>query len=241
MKNSYFFLNFYRRLRVKIKQLLGAEPILKVQLRPPQEYHGSVYGGWSVPLHILRPDSVIVDVGLGEDISFSASLINRYDCSVHGFDPTPRSIEYVTNAKISNLHLHKFGLSAKSGLAMFYLPNDEKHVSGSLKVADHIGKKQIEVELVDLDAVLKIIGSDHIDLLKLDIEGSEYEVFLSSCFARLAPNINILCVEFHHRWSSFGVKATDSAVRRLNELGFLCVWINETTNEEFTFIRSKLL
>lgn len=240
MKTNDLLINFYRRLRVKIKQLLGIEPFIKVQLLTPQEYHGSVYGGWSVPMHRLSHDSVVVDVGLGEDISFSASLIERYACAIHGFDPTPRSIDYVTNASVPNLYLHRFGLSASNGRAIFYLPNDDKHVSGSLKVADHIGNHRVEVELVDLDAVLTIIGSDHINLLKLDIEGSEYEVLLSSCFARLTPHIDILCVEFHHRWSSFGVKATESAVRRLNELGFLCVWINDTTNEEFTFVRSNL-
>jgi FkbM family methyltransferase len=241
MINKEFFLNFYRRSRVKLKQFFGIEPFLAIQNHLPHEYYGSTYGGWSVPLHWLDQNSVIVDVGLGQDISFSTSLIDRYDCTIHGFDPTPRSIDYVTKLSHPNFHLHKLGLAASCGRAIFHLPNDNSHVSGSLNIADHIGRQNIEVELINLDELLRIIDRDHINLLKLDIEGSEYEIFLSPSFERLAPRIDIICVEFHHRWPEYGVKATKLAVNRLNELGFLCIWINDATNEEYTFVRSNLI
>jgi hypothetical protein len=72
MKNK--LLNFYRRSRVKVKKWLGIEPHVSVQLRMAQEFHGNEYCGWSIPAASLRPDSVVVDVGIGEGISFSTSL-----------------------------------------------------------------------------------------------------------------------------------------------------------------------
>lgn len=237
MEIMNLFLNTYRRSRVKAKQLLNIEPRVSVQLRVAQEFHGSEYGGWSIPAASLGPDSVVVDVGLGEDISFSTSLIDRYQCSVHGFDPTPRAIDYVKNLAYPKFLLHKFGVASRSGRASFYLPNNELHVSGSLTRSNHTGLQQIEVDLVTLDDVSALVGSDRIDLLKLDIEGAEYELLMDECFARHAPRIGILCIEFHHRWPGHGVQATERAVKRLNELGFLCTWVNSTTNEEFTFVR----
>lgn len=232
-----FFLNSFRRCRVKAKKLLGVEPSIPVNLRVKQELHGSNYGGWSIPAASLGSESVVVDIGLGEDISFSTSLIDHYQCNVHGFDPTPRSIEYVENLSYQKFTLHKVGVAANSGRAMFYLPNNEQHVSGSLTRTNHTGLHQIEVELVTLDDVFARICRDRIDLLKIDIEGAEYDLLMSECFTRHAPNIGILCIEFHHRWPNHGAKATEQVVNRLKKLGFLCTWANSTTNEEFTFQR----
>lgn len=230
-------LNTYRRLRVKIKQWQCIEPRISVQLRMAQEFHGNEYCGWSIPAASLGPDSVVVDVGLGEDVSFSTSLIDRYQCSVHGFDPTPRAIGYMENLAYPKFLLHKFGVASRSGRASFYLPNNELHVSGSLTRSSHTGLHQIEVDLVMLDDVAALVGSERIDLLKLDIEGAEYELLMDESFARHATRIGILCIEFHHRWPSFGAQATEQVVKRLNELGFLCIWANGATNEEFTFVR----
>jgi len=231
------FLNTYRRSRVKAKQWFGVEPRVPVNLGVAQEFHGSEYGGWSIPAGSLGPDSVIVDVGLGEDISFSTSLIDRYQCSIHGFDPTPRAIDYVEKLAYPNFLLYKFGVASRSGPALFYLPHNELHVSGSLTRSNHTGLHEIEVNLVTLDDVTTFVGSERIDLLKLDIEGAEYELLMDERFDRHSPRIGILCIEFHHRWPNHGAKATERVVKRLHELGFICIWVNGTTNEEFTFVR----
>jgi FkbM family methyltransferase len=232
-------LNTYRRLRVKIKQWRNIEPRVFVGQRVAQEFHGNEYCGWSIPVACLGPDSVVVDVGLGEDISFSTSLIDRYHCSVHAFDPTPRAIDYVEQLAYPNVCLHKFGLASIGGRASFYLPNNERYISGTLTRSSHTGLRQIEVDLITIDDVAKLIGSERIDLLKLDIEGAEYELLMDERFACRATQISILCVEFHHRWSCHGARATEQVVKRLSELGFYCIWANDKTNEEFTFVRDS--
>jgi FkbM family methyltransferase len=230
-------LNTYRRLRVKIKRLLGIEPHISIELHRVQEFHGNGYCGWSIPADCLGPESVVVDIGLGEDISFSTSLIERYQCDVHGFDPTPRAIKYVENLSYPKFVLHRVGVAANSGRATFYLPNNELHVSGSLTRTNHTGLHEIKVDLVTIDDVLTRICHDRIDLLKIDIEGAEYDLLKSECFERLASKIGIICIEFHHRWPDHGAEATMKVVNQLKNLGFLCTWFNDTTNEEFTFQR----
>jgi FkbM family methyltransferase len=237
MFNFHALLRLYRRLRILTKKLIGYEPNIPIQLVIPMEYHGNQYCGWRVPNGVLSSHSVIVDVGLGEDISFSTSLIDRYQCNVHGFDPTPRSIDYVESLSYPKFTLHKVGVAANSGRAAFYLPNNELHVSGSLTHPNHTGLHQIEVELITIDDVFKSIGCNRINLLKIDIEGAEYDLLMGECFERHASNIDTLCIEFHHRWPNHGIKATEQVVNQLKKLGFLCTWFNPTTNEEFTFQR----
>jgi FkbM family methyltransferase len=231
-------INLYRRIRVIIKQILGNEPKIPIQFGIPIEYHGNPYCGWGVPLGTLTKSSVVVDVGLGEDISFSTSIAECYSCAVHGLDPTPRSISYIENLGLAYFTLHKVGLAANSGISTFYLPNNELHVSGSLSKARHTGVRKIDVQLVSIEDMFNRIGCDRINLLKIDIEGAEYDLLMGECFANYAKKIDVLCIEFHHRWSPEGVKDTEKAVTRLKQLGFACIWCNQTTNEEFTFQRT---
>ena len=229
-------LDTYRRLRVTAKQLLGLEPRVRVSRGAALEYHGSQDCGWSIPVGAVRADSIIVDVGLGEDISFSTALIERTGCTVHGFDPTPRAISHVEGLAPRRFVLHKLGVAAQKGRATFHLPNNEQHVSGSLVRAAHTGGRTIDVDLVSLDDVFQLTGAASIDVLKLDIEGAEFDVLLDESFARHAPRIGVLCIEFHHRWKEYGPAKAEEAVRHLCALGFDCVWAQTTSNEEFTFV-----
>ncbi len=228
----------YRSARVLAQQGLGIEPIVLREITPVLEFHGNDYCGWSIPRGKLSADSVIVDVGLGEDVSFSRSLMEAYRCRVHGFDPTPRAIAYVKSLACESLLVHEFGVSGGSGRAVFYLPNNESHVSGSLIAEQHVGRTQIEVNLLGMKDVLRTIGADRIDVLKVDIEGAEYDLLASAEFRDCAHSVGILCIEFHHRWPSYGRGATLNAVRTLRELGFSCAWRSRSTNEEFTFVNT---
>jgi FkbM family methyltransferase len=238
---SKFLLKGYRHARVKVKQALLVEPAVPLQVRRSLEYHGDEYCGWSIPANSLRADSVVVDVGLGENVSFSLSLISRYGCKVHGFDPTPRAIEYVERLAPRNFELHEYGLGTESREGTFYLPNNDEHVSGSLVQAAHNGRRSVQVRLVSLQDVFSLIDSQRIDLLKLDVEGTEYSLLADTQFAEQLAQVGILCIEFHHRWANFGRHATERAVRRLNEIGLSCVWVEGATNEEFTFVNGRLV
>jgi FkbM family methyltransferase len=229
----------YRRARVRIKQALSVEPIVPLEVQGLVEYHGDEYCGWAIPANSLRDTSVVVDVGLGENVSFSRSLIDKYGCVIHGFDPTPRAIEYVRRLNLPRLVLHECGLDTEKGEKLFHLPDDERYVSGSLVEADYNRRRTIKVPLVSLEDVFSLTGMVRMDLLKLDIEGTEYALFGDSRFTEQLERVGILCLEFHHRWANFGKGATEKAVRTLNELGFRCAWREPATNEEFTFVNTR--
>ncbi len=231
---------FYRKLRVAIKQKLQIEPVVLVEKKLPLEFHGNDYCGWSIPVGHLGSNSVVVDVGLGEDISFSRSIIQKYGCTVHGFDPTPRAIHYVNRIADPKLVLHEFGVAAQGGQATFYLPNDDAHVSGSLSRSSHVGQHGIEVSLIALKDIFLLLGAERIHLLKLDIEGTEFDLIADEKFKEYAARIDCLCIEFHHRWSNFGKESTLNAVQRLRELGFRCAWRAKSTNEEFMFVNDSI-
>jgi len=224
-------------LRVLAKQALGIEPRVRESIRPRLEYHGNSAGGWNIVADSLSRDSVVVDVGLGEDASFSESIIRKYGCFVHGFDPTPRAIQYVKRLGNDHLRLFELGLGTAAGPAEFFLPNNSAHVSGSVARERHLGRQCIKVQLITIGQMFEILACERIDLLKLDIEGTEYDVIQAAEFQEHASAIDQLCVEFHHRWEGRGKASTETAVNVLRSLGFECAWSSRTTNEEFLFVR----
>ena len=82
---------------------------------------------------------------------------------------------------------------------------------------------------------MKENGHSHIDLLKIDIEGSEYDVIDDI----LKEQIDIvqICVEVHHRFPGIGTEKTKDMVKKLNANGYYIVAISDT-REEYTFVRS---
>jgi len=156
---------------------------------------GSEYGGWTVPKARLTRQSVCYCVGCGEDISFDLELIRRYACAVYGFDPTPRSVEFVrrVTADIPAYHFAGLGIWDCDGTVRFYAPRDSSHVSHSITNLQSTDS-YIEVPTRRLREVLRENGHPRLSLLKLDIEGAENTVIRT--ILEDAIPIDILLVEF---------------------------------------------
>jgi FkbM family methyltransferase len=232
-------MDIFRRMRTASRKAFGREPTVAIDIDVPMEFHGNDYCGWNVPCGILGAKSIVVDVGVGEDISFSCSLIEKFGCRVFGFDPTPRAVAYAKRQSLPNFKFFEYGLGATGGPAKFYLPSEQSHVSGSITHEQHLGLVPIDVELIDVDGLFRTTGTERITLLKMDIEGAEYDVIASSQFRRNAARIDVLCIEFHHRWPNIGSASTIKAVECLRGLGFRCAWVSPQTNEEFLFINAS--
>lgn len=64
------------------------------------------------------------------------------------------------------------------------------------RVAEAAPGNQASVEAWDVDGLLEMAGADEVDLVKIDIEGSEAEVFAADT-ARWLPKVRNLCIELH--------------------------------------------
>ncbi len=213
--------------KIKAKVLKWTERPIKVPIKNdiPTERFGTPYGGWIIPKGILNDQSICYGVGAGEDVSFDAAIAAHYGCKVHIFDPTPRAIAHVEALKnnIANnqkmgcltsptgyyadfetevadrLVLHPFGIWEEDTTLRFYTPQNETHVSHSivnLQKSDHF----IEVPVKSLSSVIQSLGHDQITLLKIDIEGAEYQVL--DAMLREQVMVQILCIEYDENASN---------------------------------------
>lgn len=164
----------------------------------------------------LNEDSVVYCAGMGTNISFETALAAEVGCVVHCFDPTPQAAEYVVPIARKNekLCFHAIGLFSIDGVTRFYKPPEP--YLGSLS-ATNITYSDISIDapVLRVGTVMRNLKHDHIDLLKIDIEGAEHGVIEDVLFAGL--DVRQLCVEFDMPVPPWKVEAT---MRRLYVAGF---------------------
>jgi FkbM family methyltransferase len=204
------------------------------------QWYGSSYGGFYLIPELLKQSSVVYSFGIGEDISFDLKVIRNHRCKIYAFDPTPRTERWISNQKLpAGFIFQDIGLSETSGMVNFNIPANPKRISGSLlKLGAEEQYKSIQVMMKSLEQLAKENGHKHIDLLKMDIEGAEYEVIESI----LASDIKIdqLLVEFHDRCFDMNSPRSVKTVEALKKHGFE-LFAASKSFEEISFVRKGCL
>jgi len=200
---------------------------------------GTEYGGYAVCPTGLGASSIAYSFGVGTDISFDAALIALRGVTVHAFDPTPRSVEWVKAQSLPDrFEFHPWGIAGFDGTATFHAPKDPTHVSHTLLEGGNVGTGSVEVPVFRLRTIMSKLGHDRIDILKMDIEGAEYDVLPDVLASGLA--IPQILIEFHHRRSGVPLSRTQSAVTALEQAGYRA--FNESpSGYEFSFARPDLV
>jgi FkbM family methyltransferase len=190
---------------------------------------------WRIRPDLLDKNSVIYSFGVGEDLNFETAVIDQFGATVHAFDPTPRSLEWtLSQCFVPELIFHDLGIGGADGKETFYPPLRSDHVSYSTCVRPTVAGEAVSCEVRRLATIMDQLGHDHLDILKMDIEGSEYDV-LSDMLISQTP-VRQLLVEFHHRWKEIGPGKTERAVHALSEAGYRIFHVS-STGMEYCFSR----
>jgi FkbM family methyltransferase len=159
---------------------------------------GSDYGGWVIPADLVSESSVCYCAGVGEDITFDLALIEIFGCEVFAFDPTPRAIEHVKHSAqgIGKFHFYDVGLWSDDITLKFFAPDNPHYVSHSIDNLDGTSTF-FDAPCKKVSTLMKELKHTTVDLMKIDIEGAEYEVLENMVQEKVFPTI--LCVEFDPR------------------------------------------
>lgn len=220
----------YQRKKLFFKRLVGRE----LRLAPDVQLHAVKAGGWWFHPDALGQDSIIWSLGVGEDVDFDLALIRRFQLRVEAFDPTPSSVEWLTaQAMPGNFHFHPWAVTARDGVLKMY-PRVKKDGSKSSvmysMVADDASRDDaIEVPAFCLGSIQAKLGQQRLDLLKMDIEGAEYDVLENLLDSPVKPRQ--LLVEFHHRFAGVGLARTGEMISKLRTRGYRIFAVSETGRE----------
>lgn len=206
--------------KAKFNPKLKAMGINPRPVRPPLTYLGTEYGGHAVDTARIGGDSVVYTIGAGLDISFEEALIEKSACNVHVYDPTPRSVTWLTHRfgpsgekrqLASRLAIHPQGIWSEDSTMKFYAPRNPDNVSHSLANLQKT-EEFIEVQCLSLKSAMRLNGHSRIDLLKLNVEGAEYAILNTAFDHGIKPGMILINYDEVH------TEGDERAAQRLAQL-----------------------
>jgi FkbM family methyltransferase len=187
--------------------------------RPPPStdlstaYEIFLAGAYEPPARVPRIAPKLV-VDLGANVGFSVLLWARRfpDASVLAFEPHPSHLELlyrhvVRNGLEGRIQVVAAAASDHVGVARLTQEENESRVVGG------DGSDGLPVRVVDFFS--EVAGS-HIDFLKVDIEGGEFELLRDERFAALG--VSAMVLEWHNTEKTPDGKSW--CQKRLDELGY---------------------
>ena len=214
---------------------------LRTRIKCNFEWYGNgKCGGFYVCPISLNENSIVYSFGIGEDISFDKTMIAKHKCKLFAFDPTPKSIDWIKKQDLpSNFYFYEYGVGTKTESTDFYLPIDANHVSGSATIQSNISMaKSIKVEMKSFSDIVKELKHNHIDVLKMDIEGSEYAILEDIIKSDVV--IDQILVEFHDRFFKDGIEKSKKIVSTLRKNGYE-IFAQSYDLDEISFLRKGAL
>ena len=161
---------------------------------------------------LLRAGQIFFDIGANVGyFSLLAAKLTAPDGFVVAFEPLPRNTNFLRqhiglNALEQRIKLYEAAVSDHDGKTFFDL--------GKSSAMGHIASQgQLEVQLLSLDSLIKSGEVPMPDVMKIDVEGAEFEV-LQGAKEILAEHHPLLFIDTHAR------TAHDKSIQCLLELGY---------------------
>lgn len=145
----------------------------------------------------FAPGDVVIDVGAHIGL-FAAYVGLRYpNVLIHSFEPFPDNFELlrenVERNRVSNVRIYPFAISG-DGRLLKMATNPENSGGATCHSRTLTARAADMIPSVTLDAVFDALGLESCKLLKIDCEGSEYEILLTT---RSLEKVEYLSGEFH--------------------------------------------
>jgi len=144
----------------------------------------------------LNKDSVVFDLG-GYEGDWAAEISARYGSHIFVFEPVPEYVERIEKRfkRNSNVQVFSYGLGAENMTQTISLAEEGSSLFKSPNVS--IGSKEIPIRIKRAADVLPELLRGDIDLMKINIEGGEYDLIEHLIQTGLVSRIANIQVQFH--------------------------------------------
>lgn len=208
-------------------------------------------------LELAEESKEFFDIGANMGYySLAAPKVNS-TIKVHAFEPQPNVYSaLVRNVSLNSLNgrvqLHNLGLGSKESITTMFIPPFTGSGGGSLANLhqDEGSPQEVEVQVKVLDEYLGSVCNP--DLIKIDVEGYEYEV-VSGAMRLINQSKPTIIIELLRKWMKPFGKHPQDVVKLLEQEGYQIFAIStdslipiahigeETTETNFVFVHSNNL
>lgn len=147
----------------------------------------------------VRKGGTVIDIGA--NIGAFSLLAAQRGATVYAYEPHPLNLMLLgANCAIngfSECHIKPMGVAAEAGRAALYIPDDAGFV-GRFSLFPGRGSRTIEVPVISANNMFDDLPPGPIDCMKLDCQGSEYEILYGASAENLrrVQEILVECEEF---------------------------------------------
>lgn len=158
----------------------------------------------------LNQSSIVIDVG-GYIGDYAEAINHKFGCQVLLFEPVPEFYQQCLDRFKNNpaISCYNYGLSSKTDTLEIEL---DENASSFIKSKS--GKNSKSVQVRSILEVFQELNLDRIDLIKINIEGGEYELLPAIINSGIVKNIRYFQIQFH----TFAQNAVDCRLQILDSL-----------------------
>lgn len=182
----------------------------------------------------LNRDSIVLDLGANYG-RFAQKIIQTFGCEVHSVEASPEIYDGLKN--IAGIKSYNYAIAGKNGPVTLYL--SENKLAANIVGSSPGDTGNVEVDGIDLDSFIKMLGVSHVDLLKIDIEGSEIAMF-DACSDVTLKSIGQITVEFHDFVGLVKHSDVKRVLKRLERLGFTAIRMSRIGHQDTWLINRAI-
>jgi FkbM family methyltransferase len=165
-----YFLSL-RRLSTRVFELLNTSKV------PPTL---QAYGNYYLDPTRLSAHPVVFSLGVGQDIAFDQAMLQRHEPELFLFDPTPNSKRYIEQLNLPpNVRFTPTAVADYDGTVDVFIDTLETDFARAASVSIFnrgFQNEGVSVECKRVKTLMRERGIEHLDVLKMDIEGAAIQV-----------------------------------------------------------------
>jgi len=198
------------------------------------------YGSWPLCANLLPPNPLVYSFGIGVDISFDVAMVNEFGArDVFCYDPTitKETFAEMSKGKERNLSFYQLGAGISYDVIHFYKSTNPiiQSLVSTPGLSGYNKEPYLSAAVLDVSSIAAMNKHEWVDLIKIDGEGIEFDIFLQTDL-HLLPTSHIL-LEFHARLIDGGWEKQSQIYKRFEEAGWELAYEQPKNKEETVFIR----
>lgn len=175
----------------------------------------------------------VIDVGANVGL-FTQYCLQKGASNIYSVEINDKAIQTFNqiHGEKNNVKLITKGLSAESGEIEVYLDPENSLVSSVIQTHTTGLRESKKVQMMSLRELLESENIQHIDLLKIDVEGAEYDIF-KTIDTEILSKVDYILMEFH---DNFGGILRDEILSKLESAGFnYTMWQDDCIGEAYEY------
>lgn len=219
-------------IKIRIKEIPIEKPVMDISDSEPifnnyeEFFVKKIYDDFNI-----SDKKIVLDIGANVGL-WSKYIIYKGSSKVYCFEPNRKALEHLnkTFKAENNVTIFNLGIYKEKSKIPFYIDESNSLVSSVL--SDSNNQPSYEIECITLKDALEMTGETKIDLVKMDIEGAEFEV-IDNLDSYISSKIDSFLIEYHDFYFADGDFKISSMEKKLVDLGYQ---IQRSKNPDSRFI-----